>query len=210
MEPTTFFWYQASLPATCSFSRWEKEGKCSGDYTGFGDLFNTDITIRMSATNCGDENFPSIQAQCVGQACAAVFGPPVTCSADSQCPSGLVCRPLTSLGLSKLDFDALYLASIAEDNRNYFFNDTSRERCAGSSFFVKDLQYFLDLFGQSQPGGNAVCQLNVTRLTPYFPEPYDPEPNPTVQYWMNKAYQGVVTLGNVRELLLGYFSSWSN
>jgi len=193
---------QAPLPDTCSYARWAKEGVCSGDYDGFGPLFsNADLTLRVTFRKCGEPSLPSMQIQCVGSACSTLSRP-TSCSSNTQCPRGLVCRELNGPQMRQFNFDALYLAAIIEDRSSNYINDTKNVKCAGSSYFNKDVAYFLDKLGQTIPGSSSICQLNIS--TDFF------KPGSTqVDEWVEKVYHGIKRFPGFRLILLDYFKSWA-
>jgi len=192
--------YQVPLPPTCSFARWINDGVCSFDYSGFAELFGADITFRTTIKRCSDPGLPAIQLQCVGSACSALSRP-LSCTSNPSCPRGMVCRALNGLQMQQFNFDALYLAAIAESNPTQIFNDTKNVPCAGSPYWSQDSVFFLDKFGQSTPGSPTVCQFNVTA---------DWTRSEFWDNWVNKVYDGIQTLPNGlgRLLLLNYFKSW--
>lgn len=131
--------WQITLPETCSYSRWVKEGVCSLEYTGFGELFAVcssvldpvDSVFRLTWQSAAMlkavvvltlfllSNFSVLVlvntiSNRIGWrlACPAVFDT-VTCSTDSDCARGLTCRPLNYAPMfSVYKFDPLFIASI--------------------------------------------------------------------------------------------------
>jgi len=199
--------YPVTLPDSCTYERWAKEGLCSGDFDGFSKLFGVDAKIRVSVKSCGADTTPSVQALCIGSACDAVLGRPKRCSATTECPTGLICGPLTDFFGKQNGFDPVFLASIIETSKQYFLNDTNEAKNAGYQYYMKDLEYFLNLLG-ANGAGPGMCQVNWTRIV-----------EPGTYFWDDGLYPTSIMRQWVREAIsffpypgisLNWFSAWLN
>jgi len=194
--------YEITLPPnTCSYARWAQSGICTGEYTGLGVLFNTDITIRVVAKRCGSAlsgKLPAFQIQCVGTGCS-VFQAPVSCTSDAGCGKGLICRPLNSQAYVKTSFDPLFLAAIIEGTTSQFLNDTQTQKCAGYSYYQQDILSFLNKMNPSIGTNNNICLLNYTRVSE--PGVYA---TPELQWWLQTSVDVVGKL-----VKLAWFQDWS-
>jgi len=122
----------------------------------------------------------------------------MSCASNSQCPGGLVCRPLNGPNMQQFNFDPLFLTTIAQGSPLRYLNDTRNVNCTGSPYWSQDTVFFLDKLGQTTPGSQSVCQLNVTA------DIY----GRAIDIWIRKVYEGIRQFPGYRLILLNYFSGW--
>jgi len=87
--------YFLQTPAGCLFDDYIQTGTCLVQYTGFQDLFQKDVTFRLSIEQCSNNTIPDIRVNCVGKDCREVLEPYFfkACQQDSDCPGGS-CTPM--------------------------------------------------------------------------------------------------------------------
>eukprot|EP01060_Flectonema_neradi_P007985 TRINITY_DN1569_c1_g1_i3.p1 TRINITY_DN1569_c1_g1~~TRINITY_DN1569_c1_g1_i3.p1 ORF type:complete len:1617 (+),score=333.34 TRINITY_DN1569_c1_g1_i3:95-4852(+) len=129
------------MPPTCNYDNWVKQGSCAFEFAvgGF-----TDITLQVRVERCANyKGFPRVHVGCSGTGCK-IFTP---CTADSDCPSPLLCRDAhDAFGLTD------FLNSLGYSTRENRANDDANAKKLVSSLIAAFGSYF-----NGATTGSSVC-----------------------------------------------------